>query len=160
MRSSGDAQNVLRQPRSQVLAGVEAQAALQFGQSLGGQGKADGEGVAAEAGEEIGAALDGVEQMEAIDGAAGAVGDTVFYADHDGRLGGALDDAGGENADDAAVPAVAVNEQQPVDSQLVVRSEADFNGGECGGLGLAALVVEPLELGGQLGGAGRIAGGE
>jgi hypothetical protein len=37
------------------------------------------------------------------------VGHAVFHADHDGRLGGALDNARGENADDAAMPAFAVD---------------------------------------------------
>ena len=68
-----NAQQVLGLAGGQMLFGVEAQAALELRQSRGGQGKADGEGVAAEAGEEIGAAFDGVEQVEAVDGAAGAV---------------------------------------------------------------------------------------
>ncbi len=50
--------------RGEVFLGTEAEAALEFRQSGGGQGEADGEGVAAEAREEIGAALDGGEQME------------------------------------------------------------------------------------------------
>ena len=98
----------------------KAQAALEFGQRCGGQGEADGEGVAAEAGEEIGAGFDGGEQREAVDGAAGAVGHAVFDADDDGRLGGALDDARGENADDAAMPAVAVDDEQAVGGEFSV----------------------------------------
>ena len=105
--------------------------------------------MAAEAGEEIGAALEGVEQLESVDGAAGAVGHAVFDADHDGRLGGALDDARGEDADDAAMPAVAIDHQQPVGGEFGVGGEAAFDGGERGGFGVAALAVEPLELGGQ-----------
>jgi hypothetical protein len=108
--------------------GVEAQAALELGQRVGGQGKADGEGVAAEAREEIGAAFDGVEQLKAVDGAAGAVRHAVFDADHDGRLGGALDDARGENADDAAMPAVAVDDQQAVGGEFGVGGQAGFDG--------------------------------
>ena len=98
--------------------GVEAQAALEVGQLFCGQRKADGEGVAAEAREEIGAGLDGGEEREAVDGAAGAVGHAVFHADHDGGLGGALDDARGENADDAAMPAVAVDDEQAVGDEV------------------------------------------
>ena len=119
-----NAQKMLRLAGGQMLFGVEAQAALQLGQAVGGQGKADGEGVAAEAGEEIGAALEGVEKLEAVDGAAGAVGHAVFNADDDGGLGGALDDARGENADDAAVPALAVDHQQAVGGQFRVRRRA------------------------------------
>ena len=76
--------------------------------------------MAAEASEEIGAAFDGVEQMKAVDGAAGAVGHAVFDADDDGRLGGALDDARGEDADDAAMPAVAVDDEQAVGGEFGV----------------------------------------
>ncbi len=84
--------------------------------------------MAAEAGKEIGAALDGVEQLEAIHRAAGAVGHAVFDADHDGGLGGALDDARGENADDAAVPAFAVDDQQAVGGQFRIGGEARLDG--------------------------------
>ncbi len=96
---------------------------MSSGRFSGGQGKADGEGVAAEAREEIGAAFDGVEQLKSVDGAAGAVGDAiaVFHADDDGRLGGALDHARGENADDAAMPAVAVDDQQAVGGEFAHR---------------------------------------
>ena len=69
-----NAEQMLRLAGGQMLFGIEAQAALELGQAVGGHGKADGKGVAAEAREEIGAALDGVEQVEAVDGAAGAMG--------------------------------------------------------------------------------------
>ena len=59
-----NAQKALGLARGEMLFGVEAQAALELRQRCGGQGKADGEGVAAEAREEIGAAFDGVEQLE------------------------------------------------------------------------------------------------
>ena len=84
----------------------------------------------------------------------------VFDADDDGRLGGALDDARGENADDAAMPAVAVDDEEAVGGEFGVGGEAGFDGGERGGFGVAALAVEALELGGQLGGAVRVARGE
>ena len=108
-----DAQEALGLAGGQALLGIEAEAALEFGQRGGGQREAHGKGVAAEAGEEIGAAFDGVEQLKAIDGAAGAMRHAVFDADHDGGLGGALDDARGQDADDAAMPAVAIDDQQP-----------------------------------------------
>ena len=44
----------------------------QRGDAIGRHGKADGVGVAAEAGEEMGTALDGLEQVVALDGAARA----------------------------------------------------------------------------------------
>ena len=59
-------QQLLRLAGGQMLLGVEAQALLQLRQGFGGQGKTHGEGVTAEAREEIGAAFDGVEQLEAV----------------------------------------------------------------------------------------------
>ena len=48
---------------------------------------------------------EGVEQVEAGDGAAGAVGLAVFGVGEDeGGAAGAVDDARGEDAEDAAVP--------------------------------------------------------
>ena len=117
-----NAQQALGLTRGQVLLGVGAQAALQFRKIFRGKREADGEGVAAKAGEEIGAGFDGGEEDESVDGAAGAVGNfavgAVFNADDDGRLGGALDDARGENADDAAMPAVAVDDEKAVGSDF------------------------------------------
>ena len=49
---------------------MSARRLLELGQRCGRQRKADRECVAAEAREEIGAGLDGFEQMKAIDGAA------------------------------------------------------------------------------------------
>ncbi len=123
-----NAEEVLGLAGGEMLLGVEAQAALELGQRSGGQGKADGEGVAAEAGEEIGAALDGVEELEAVDGAAGAVGHAVFDADNDGGFGGALDDARGEDADDAAMPAFAVDQQQAVGGDFGVAGQQSLDG--------------------------------
>jgi hypothetical protein len=54
----------------ELLRGEGVEAALHFGQIFSGHGEADGEGVAAEAGVEIGAGLDGFEQREAVDRAA------------------------------------------------------------------------------------------
>ena len=155
-----NAQEALGLARGEVLLGIEAQAALELGQFFGGQREADGEGVAAEASEEIGAGFDGGEEHEAVDGAAGAVGYTVFDADDDGRLGGALDDARGEDADDAAMPAVAVDDEEAVGGDFRVGCEAGFDGGERGGFHVAALAVEALEFGGELGGAVRVARGK
>ena len=132
----------------------------ELGQAIGGHGESDREGMSAETREEIAAGLDRLEQRKAIDGSAGAVGDAVFDADHDGRLGGALDHARSENADDAAMPAVAVDHEQAVGGEVGVVGEARFNGGERRGFGVAALAIEPLKLGGELGGAAAVAGGE
>ena len=116
--------------------------------------------MAAEAGEEIGAAFDGVEELEAVDGAAGAVGHAVLDADHDGGPGSALDDARGEDADDSAMPTYAIDDEKAIVGQFAAGGQEGLDGGECGGLGFAALAVEVLELGGQFSGASGRAGGE
>lgn len=51
-----------------VREGVEA--LLEFGDSVGGEGETDGEGVAAEAGEDVCAGFEGFEELESVDGAA------------------------------------------------------------------------------------------
>jgi hypothetical protein len=164
-----DAKKALGLARGQVLAGVVAKAPLELGKRGRGHGEADGEGVAAEAREEIGAALNGCQQHESIDGAAGAVGHSVFNADYDGGLGGALNYARSEDAYDAAMPAVAVDDQKAVGGAIEVRlagrgfnvsAETGFDDGQGNGLGIATFLVEALELGGQFGGADGVARGK
>ncbi len=88
------------------------------------------------------------------------MGDAVFDADDDGGLGGALDDARGEDADDAAMPAVAVDDEQACGDEFGIGGEARLDDAERGGFSVAALAVEALELGGKFAGAGMVAGGE
>ena len=47
----------------------------------------------------------GIEQVEAGDGASGSVSVAIFVGHNDGGSAGAVDHAGGENAEDAAMPA-------------------------------------------------------
>ncbi len=54
---------------------------------------------------------EGVEQMEAGDGAAGAVSVAVFVGEDEGGASGAVDDAGGEDAEDAAMPGGVVEDE-------------------------------------------------
>ena len=70
----------------------------------------------------------------------------IFNADDEGRLGGALHNARGKNADDAAMPAVAIDHQQPRSGEIRIVGESRFDGGERGGLGFAALAIEALQL--------------
>ena len=142
----------------EMLFRIQAQAALELRDGVGGHGESDGEGVATEAGEEICTAFDGIEKLEAVDGAAGAVGHAFFHADDDGGLGGALDDARGEDADDAAMPAFAIDDEKAVCGQVGFGCEAYFDRAEGGGFGVAAFAVEAFELGGELGGAVRSRG--
>ncbi len=155
-----DADDLLFGAMGELAVGVVIEALLEQGNAVCWQGKADSEGVTAEAGEEIGAAFEGVEELESVDGAAGAVGHAVFHTDDDGGLGGALDDAGGEDADDATVPTVAGDDEHFVGGELGFGGEAVFNLAEGLSFGFAAVEVELLELGGELAGAGGVAGGE
>ena len=156
-----NAQEALGLTRGEVRVGVDAQAALELRQRCGGQSEADGEGVAAEAREKIGAGFDGGKEREAVDRTAGAVGNAALGAfldaDDDGGLGGALDDARGENADNTAMPSVTVDNEEAVGGDFGVGAEAGFNDGERGGFDIAPLAIEALEFGSQLGGAVRVA---
>ena len=58
------------------------------------------------------------------------------------------------------MPAFAVDDQQAVCGEFGVGGQAGFDGGERGGLGIAALAVEAFELGGEFSGAGGVARGE
>ena len=123
------------------------------GEAFGGEGEADGVGVAAEAGEDgdsvvfAGGGVDcgeGVEQVEAGDGAARAVGLAVFVGEDEGGAAGAVDDARGEDAEDAAVPGGVV--------------EDDAGGGEGLGFGIGAHGFELGFDGGEGFGFGGAAG--
>ena len=157
-------QEALRFARGEMDVGVVAQAALEVGELFSGESEADCEGVAAEAGKEIGARLDSGEEGEAIDGAAGAVGDfslgAVFDADDESGLGGALDYARGENANDAAMPTVAIDDEETVGNEFGAGRKLCFDDGQCGSFDVATFAIEALEFCGQLGGAMRIARGK
>ena len=153
-------QGVLGPASGEMLVRVEVQAALEFRQRVRGHGESDGEGVTAEAREEICAGFNGVEKLEAVDGATRAVGDAILNADDDGWLCGAFNDARGEDADDAAMPSVAFDDEKAATSEVGAGGKADLDGGERGSFGIATLAVEALEFGGKHGGACRIAGCE
>ena len=158
-----DAEDVFRLAVGEVYGGVGAEAEFEGREILGGHGKAYGEGVTAEAGEEVGAAFEGVEELKSVNAATGAVGDfavgSVFDADYDCGLGGPFDYTGGEDADDTAMPAVAVNDEEAVGGEFWI-GEAGLDRGERGGFSVAAFAVEAFELGGEFVGAGCVAGGE
>ena len=96
---------------------------MSSGSDCGGQREADRKGVPAEAREEIGAGLDGVEQMKAIDRSARSMRNAIFHADHDGGLGGALHHARSKDADDAAMPAVAIDNHEARSSKFRIVGE-------------------------------------
>src|SRR6201994_729041 len=101
--------------------------------------------VAAEADEDTVAALERFEQMEAGNGAAGAVGLAIFVTEDERGTTGALDDARGEDAEHAAMPSVAVDDET---AELIdrTRCQHDVDLGKDLGLGGAAFGVELIEL--------------
>ena len=103
-------EDLRREPDSRVL----LQAIAQLRDARRSQREADRVRVAAEAHEDIVAAFERFEQMEAGDGAAGAVGLAVFMAEHERGTAGALDHARGEDAEHAAMPAVAIDDEAAV----------------------------------------------
>ena len=119
-----DAEQVLGLACAEALFSVQAEAAAQFRHAVGGHGKADGEGMATEAREEVAAGFNCFEQLKAIDGTAGAVGDAIFNANYDGGLGGAFYHARGEDADDAAMPSVALDNEHAAGGELMIVEEA------------------------------------
>ncbi len=92
--------------------------------------------------------------MEAGDGAAGAVGLAIFVAEDERGTAGALDHARGEDAEHAAMPAVAVDDEA---AELIdrARGQHGVDLGEDGGLGGAAVGVELIELHCRARGRGR-----
>ena len=65
-----------------------------------------------------------------------------------------------EDADDAAMPALAVDDEQPVRNQFVVAGKALLDYAQRGSLGIAPLAIQPFELGGKFSSAVRVAGRE
>ncbi len=126
-----DRQHALGFPLGEAFGSAFGQAALEFGQRCSGQRKADGKGMTTEAREEVGAGFDGVEQLKSVDGSARTVGNAVFNADDERRFGGAFDNARSEDADDAAMPAVAIDNDEARRSQFLIGGEARFNRRDC-----------------------------
>ena len=79
------------------------------------EGEADRVGVASKAVEDGVRSCVGrgerVEQVEAGDGATGAMGIAFGVGQNEGGAAGAVDDAGGEDAEDAAVPLGVVEDE-------------------------------------------------
>jgi hypothetical protein len=90
---------------------------------------------------------EGVEEVKARDGTSGAVSVAVFVGEDEGGAAGAVDDAGGEDAEDAAVP-VGIVEDDALGGKAGLVAAHGFklqlDGLEGGGLGGAAVVVEAV----------------
>ena len=153
-------QNALRLACDKTFSGAHGESPLQLRKRCRRERKSDRECVAPEACEEIGAGFDRFEQLKAIDGSAGAVRHAVFDADNERGLCRTFHYTRGEDADDAAMPAVAVHNNEVCGCKLVVRGEARFNRGQRAGFGVAAFAIEALELVGEFAGPASVARGE
>ena len=74
------------------------------------------------------------------------MGHALFHAHHNCRLGRALHYARSKNADDAPMPAVAVDNQQPVSRQFLVGGQPLFNHAQRCGLCIAPFAIQPLQF--------------
>src|SRR5207248_2388965 len=116
--------------------------------ALARQAEANRVGVAAEASEQVSAALQRVQQMEAANRAARAVGLTRFIArNHQRRAVVALDHTRGSNANHPPVPSIASNDQR-VTLTRVLHLSGDGNQNLL--FFLLPVGIELVELGRQL----------
>src|SRR5258706_13163096 len=97
--------------------------------------------------------------MESTDGAAGPVGFAVFQGNYQRGAAIALDDARGGDADDAAMPAFALDYGAVGGAQCGVVVEALDNGGEDFALGVLAVSGWLVEAFGEVAGLGGCLGG-
>ena len=127
------------QPRPQLIGlehlvgvGVDARPELRHARRFHRQAR--GLLVAAEADEQVGAVLERAEHVEVRDAAAGSVRDVAVDRQHDGGLVIRVDELRGRDADDAAMPAVAADDEHVVradgriglDRLLRLRDELGF----------------------------------
>ena len=138
-------EDLRREPDRRVL----LEAIAQLGDTRRGKREADSMRVAAETDEDIVAALERFQQMEAGDGAAGAVGLAIFVTEYERGTTGALDYTRGEDAEHAAMPALAVDDEA---AELIDRTRCQHGVdlGKNRGLGGATFGVELIKLHCQL----------
>src|SRR5258708_2706836 len=94
--------------------------------------------------------------MKGANGSTGTESFRAFAGDDQGRPMIALDHAGRRNADDAAVPAFAIDHDAVSFAQRGVAGDALFYSAEDAAFFLLALGIEPVELPGQEAGSIRI----
>ena len=108
--------------------------------------------MAAEAGEQIGHRFERVQQVKRRDAAARALRLAVFFAQHEHRPVEAFHQAAGDDADHAAMPVEPGEHQRGLivgdghAGAFLQHQAHDL------GLGLAALLIERVELRGEAGG--------
>src|ERR1700675_3061124 len=97
------------------------------------------------AGEQLAAGLEGVEQVEGADGTARSVRFAVFVRQHQGGPPVTLNHAGGGDADDAAMPAIAVDHYAMRVAQIRLLLEAAVDGLQDAALFFLAFGVELVQ---------------
>ena len=144
---------------AEVERGEICEALAQLRDPAGGKGKAYGVGVASEAGEEIVAALDGVEEME-VRGRSGPIRRLLLLR---GRARALVcrcaRRCARRESDDAAVPSVSVDDQAAGLIEMILSSWARISA-SAAAFGVAAVLIELLQLLRDGEGALRILGGE
>src|SRR6266568_8220712 len=146
---SMNAQKTFGLSAGKTLFSTKAQASLQFWDCRCRQCKSHRKSVASKSRKKIGAGLNRIEQLKSVDGSARAVRHTILDADHNCGLGGALYHPRGENANNASMPSIAIDHQQSRSEQFWIGCQPRFNRTECESFSVAALTIEPLQLGGQ-----------
>jgi len=106
--------------------------------------------VAAVAVQQIGGALEGAQHVEGRDAAAGSVGDLALDRQHDRGPVEGLDELGGDDPDDAAMPALAGHDQHVARADVGVAFDARLRLGDDRLLLLLAALVLAVERLGQL----------
>ena len=143
-------QQAFRLACSKPLGGVATQTLLKLRQRRGRQCKPHRKCVPAEAREEVRACLNRFQQRKPMHRPARTMRHAFLYADDDRRLGRALHYTRSQDADDAAMPSVAIEHKHRFGGQSLFGSQALFNRLEHEGFRIATLEVEPFEFCGQL----------
>src|SRR5579862_833119 len=97
-----------------------------------------------------------LEEVKAFDGASRTVGLSVLMSEDERRAPGAVDDARGENAEDAAMPVRIVEDE--TFRGCGKGCELSLDGLERLCFGRATFVVQAVQFFGQIGGAGGVFG--
>ena len=121
----------------------------QLREAAGLDGDAGRVPVSAVLGEQLAAVLQGREQVEPGDAAAGAVGPVPLHREDDGRTMKEVDELRGNDADDPAVPARAPHDEHRVGPDIGIGVHLSPGRGQDLRLLLPPAVVHLLELPGQ-----------
>src|SRR5215472_11936536 len=143
-------------PRLEPDAGELVEPGSQLGHIRRWHGEAAGVRMASVAGEQVAAGLDCFQKMKSADRAARAERFVSLAGDHHGRTVVALDDASRSDADDAAMPPIAIDDDAVGVTQCGLSGEALFNATKDPAFLFLAVGVELIELRRQLPRPGRV----